>query len=100
MAASPCTTRTRARRTSKAISPRCSGSAADDVRVLNPFVGGAFGSGLRPQYQVYLAVLAAKKLERSVRVSMTRQQMFTHVHRPECLQSVSLPRTRKASSNR
>ena len=35
-------------------------------------------------------MLAAKKLERSVRVSMTRQQMFTHVHRPECLQSVSL----------
>ena len=66
------------------------GFRAKDVRVLNPFVGGAFGSGLRPQYQVYLAVLAAKKLERSVRVSMTRQQMFTHVHRPECLQSVSL----------
>jgi xanthine dehydrogenase YagR molybdenum-binding subunit len=66
------------------------GFRAGDVRVLNPFVGGAFGSGLRPQYQVFLAVLAAKKLERSVRVSMTRQQMFTHVHRPECLQSVSL----------
>lgn len=61
-----------------------------NVRVLNPFVGGAFGSGLRPQYQVFLAVLAAKKLERSVRVVMTRQQMFTHVHRPECLQVVSL----------
>jgi xanthine dehydrogenase YagR molybdenum-binding subunit len=60
------------------------------VRVRNPFVGGAFGSGLRPQYQVYLAVLAAKMLQRSVRVSMTRQQMFTHVHRPECVQQVSL----------
>ena len=70
------------------------GFRAKDVRVLNPFVGGAFGSGLRPQYQVYLAVLAAKKLERSVRVSMTRQQMFTHVHRPECLQAVSLAATR------
>lgn len=62
----------------------------DDVRVLNPYVGGAFGSGLRPHYQVFLAVLAAKKLERSVRVVMTRQQMFTHVHRPEALQCVSL----------
>lgn len=62
----------------------------DDVRVLNPFVGGAFGSGLRPQYHVYLAVIAAKMLERSVRVVMTRQQMFTHVHRPECLQCVTL----------
>ena len=28
-----------------------SASAQEDVRVLNPFVGGAFGSGLRPQYQ-------------------------------------------------
>lgn len=61
-----------------------------DVRVLNPFVGGAFGSGLRPQYQVYLAVMAAKMLERSVRVAMTRPQMFTHGFRPPCAQSVSL----------
>ena len=63
---------------------------ADKVRVLNPYVGGAFGSGLRPQWQVNLAVLAAKMLERSVRVVMTRQQMFTHTHRPECLMCVSL----------
>ena len=62
----------------------------EDVRVLNPYVGGAFGSGLRPQWHVNLAVMAAKMLERSVRVVMTRQQMFTHVHRPEALQCVSL----------
>ena len=30
---------------------------------MSPFVGGAFGSGLRPQYQVFLAVLAAMELE-------------------------------------
>ena len=40
---------------------------ADDVRVISPYVGGAFGSGLRPQYQVALAVLAARALQRSVR---------------------------------
>ena len=66
------------------------GFSKDKVRVLNPYVGGAFGSGLRPQYQVYLAVMAAKKLERSVRLVLTRQQMFTHVHRPEAVQSVRL----------
>ncbi|MGQ7385889.1 molybdopterin cofactor-binding domain-containing protein, partial [Streptococcus suis] len=60
------------------------------IRVMNPYVGGAFGSGLRPQYQVYLATLAAKMLERSVRVVLTRQQMFSHVHRPEAIQSISL----------
>ncbi len=66
------------------------GFAKDKVRVLNPYVGGGFGSGLRPQYQVYLAVMAAKLLERSVRLVLTRQQMFTHVHRPEATQSVQL----------
>ena len=62
----------------------------DKVRVLSPFVGGGFGSGLRPQYQLYLAALAAKKLERSVRVVMTRQEMFGHGYRPECYQTVKL----------
>ena len=66
------------------------GFSKDKVHVLNPYVGGAFGSGLRPQYQVYLAVMAAKKLERSVRLVLTRQQMFTHVHRPQAVQSVRL----------
>ncbi|HSU21934.1 MAG TPA: xanthine dehydrogenase family protein molybdopterin-binding subunit [Variovorax sp.] len=61
-----------------------------DIRVVNAFVGGAFGSGLRPQYHVYLATMAAKMLSRSVRVVLTRQQMFSHVHRPEAIQSVSL----------
>ena len=66
------------------------GFSKKDVRVLNPYVGGAFGSGLRPQYQVYLAVMAAKMLKRSVRVALTRQQMFTHVHRPQAVQTVKL----------
>ena len=66
------------------------GLSAKDVRVLNPYVGGGFGSGLRPQYQVYLAVLAAQFLKRSVRVVMSRQQMFSHVHRPQALQTVQL----------
>ena len=39
------------------------GLSKDDVRVLSPFVGGAFGSGLRPQYQLFLAVMAALELE-------------------------------------
>ncbi len=66
------------------------GFSKSDVRVVNAYVGGGFGSGLRPQYQTQLAVLAAKKMERSVRVVMTRQQMFTHAHRPECTYSIKL----------
>lgn len=66
------------------------GLSEDKVSVRNPYVGGAFGSGLRPQYHVYLATMAALHLKRSVRVTMTRQQMVSHVHRPELFQSVSL----------
>jgi xanthine dehydrogenase YagR molybdenum-binding subunit len=62
----------------------------EEVHVLSPFVGGAFGSGLRPQYQLFLAVMAARELKRPVRVVLTRQQMFTFGHRPATLQRVAL----------
>jgi xanthine dehydrogenase YagR molybdenum-binding subunit len=60
------------------------------VTVRNTYVGGAFGSGLRPQYQLPLAVMAVLMLKRSVRVTLTRQQMFTFGHRPETVQRVRL----------
>ena len=66
------------------------GFSTDDLRVVSPFVGGAFGSGLRPQYQVFLAVLAAKALKRSVRVSLTRQQMYSFGRRPAAVQHLAL----------
>ncbi len=65
------------------------GLSKDEVRVVSPFVGGAFGSGLRPQYQLFLAVLAARELKRPVRVGLTRQQMFSFGHRPEDYSEVS-----------
>ena len=52
------------------------------VRVISRFVGGAFGSGLRPQYQVVLAVLGARALERSVRLVLTREQTYGLGYRP------------------
>lgn len=66
------------------------GLSSDDVRVVAPYVGGGFGSGLRPQHQLFLAVMASLALERSVRLEMTRQQMFSHVHRPETINALSL----------
>jgi xanthine dehydrogenase YagR molybdenum-binding subunit len=66
------------------------GLPKDKVTVRNPYVGGAFGSGLRPQYQLTLAVMASLKLKRSVRVQLTRQQMFSFGHRPETVQWVKL----------
>lgn len=62
----------------------------DRVRIVTPFVGGAFGSGLRPQYQLPLAVMAALKLERSVRVTLKRQQMFTFGYRPRTIQRIAI----------
>lgn len=62
----------------------------DQVRILSPFVGGAFGSGLRPQYQLFLAVMAALDLKSSVRVALTRQQMFSFGHRPRSLQKIQM----------
>ncbi|WFU43311.1 xanthine dehydrogenase family protein molybdopterin-binding subunit [Bradyrhizobium sp. CB82] len=66
------------------------GKKPDDIRVLSPYVGGAFGSGLRPQYQVVLATLAALALKRSVRVVLTRQQMYGLGHRPATIERVGL----------
>jgi xanthine dehydrogenase YagR molybdenum-binding subunit len=64
--------------------------APDEVRVLSPFVGGAFGSGLRPQYNAVLAALAARALKRSVRLVLTRQQMYGLGYRPAMIQQIEL----------
>jgi xanthine dehydrogenase YagR molybdenum-binding subunit len=63
---------------------------AADLRVISPFVGGAFGSGLRPQYQVVLAVLGALALKRSVRLVLTRQQMYGLGYRPATIERLAL----------
>jgi xanthine dehydrogenase YagR molybdenum-binding subunit len=66
------------------------GMPRDQVRVLSPYVGGGFGSGLRPQYQLLLAALAARALKRSVCVTLTRQQMFTLGYRSAIVQELAL----------
>jgi xanthine dehydrogenase YagR molybdenum-binding subunit len=66
------------------------GYAPDRVRVMSPYVGGAFGLLLRPAYPIVLAVMAARALRRSVRVALTRQQMFTLSYRPATIQTLAL----------
>jgi xanthine dehydrogenase YagR molybdenum-binding subunit len=66
------------------------GLKPDEVRVLSPFVGGAFGLGLRPQYEVVLVVLAARALKRSVRLVLTRQQMYGLSYRPATIERLTL----------
>jgi xanthine dehydrogenase YagR molybdenum-binding subunit len=66
------------------------GYKPDQVHVMAPYVGGAFGLLLRPGYQLVLAVMAARALKRSVRVALTRQQMFTFGYRPATIQKLAL----------
>jgi xanthine dehydrogenase YagR molybdenum-binding subunit len=65
------------------------------VRVLVPFVGGAFGAGLRVWPHVSLAAIAARITKRPVKLVLTRAQMFTSVgHRPNTVQQLSLGASR------
>ena len=57
-----------------------------NVQVISPFVGGGFGSGLRPQQQLFMAVMASLALKRNVRVTLDRAQMYMIGHRPPTLQ--------------
>jgi xanthine dehydrogenase YagR molybdenum-binding subunit len=66
------------------------GMKPEDVRVMSPFMGGGFGSGLRPQFEVVLAALAARALQRPVRVVLTRQQMYGLGYRPAMIQRIAL----------
>jgi xanthine dehydrogenase YagR molybdenum-binding subunit len=61
------------------------------VRVISPFVGGAFGSALRTWPHVTIAALAARHVGRPVRVELTRRELYTAVgFRPHTEQRVAL----------
>src|SRR5436190_3421966 len=49
------------------------------VRVISRHVGGGFGSKGTPRPQMILAAMAARMVERPVKVAVTRQQMFAVV---------------------
>jgi xanthine dehydrogenase YagR molybdenum-binding subunit len=67
------------------------GIPEESVNVVSPFVGGAFGSSLRPNYYPALTAMAARELKRPVKVVYTRTQMFTgHGYRPYTIQKVAL----------
>jgi len=66
------------------------GLKSKNVRVINHYVGGAFGAALRPQHQLFLAVMASLELERSVRVTLTRSQMFHIGYRPDTYHAIAL----------
>lgn len=63
----------------------------DHVKVNAQFIGGAFGSGIRVWPHTVAAVLAAKKLNRPVKLVLGRELMFTSVgYRPYTVQKVAI----------
>jgi xanthine dehydrogenase YagR molybdenum-binding subunit len=67
------------------------GIAKENVRVIDQFVGGGFGCKGTPWSHVGLCALAAKVVNRPVKLAITRQQMFSLVgHRPHTVQHVVL----------
>jgi xanthine dehydrogenase YagR molybdenum-binding subunit len=71
------------------------GVPAQDIRVISPFVGGAFGSGLRTWPHVTLAALGARVAKRPVKVVLSRREMFYGVgYRPHTVQRVALGASR------
>lgn len=67
------------------------GIPQNDITVLAPFVGGGFGSGLRPSPNTYLAPLAAREAKRPVKLVYSRRQVFTaHGYRPYSIQKIKL----------
>jgi len=65
------------------------------VRVVSPFVGGAFGSGLRTWPHVTLAALGARVAKRPVKLMLSRREMYYGVgYRPHTVQRVALGASR------
>lgn len=62
-----------------------------NVKVIAEYVGGGFGSALRTWPHAIAAVIAAKKVNRPVKLVLGRDQMFTMVgYRPTAWQKIGL----------
>ncbi|HLZ63865.1 MAG TPA: xanthine dehydrogenase family protein molybdopterin-binding subunit [Ktedonosporobacter sp.] len=67
------------------------GLPPERVRVIAPYVGGAFGAKLFVHPHVILTMMAAQVVRRPVKFSLTRQQMFSVVgYRTPTIQRVRL----------
>ena len=71
------------------------GMKPDDIHVLSPFVGGAFGSRGSLTQRTAIVALASKKLGRALKLMTTRNQGFTiATYRAETQHHVKLAATR------
>ncbi|OZE87790.1 acylaldehyde oxidase [Rhodococcus sp. 15-649-2-2] len=67
------------------------GIPAENIRVISPFVGGAFGSAGETWPHQFLAAEVARQLRRPVKLSLTRPQMYAAIgYRPTSRQRLAL----------
>lgn len=83
--------KTQGPKSTQGVIARTFGLPEKNVRVVAENVGGAFGSSLRSWSNVPAAVIAAKKLNRPVKLVLTRPQMFSLIgYRPQSWQKVNI----------
>ncbi len=71
------------------------GISPEDIHIIAPFIGGAFGSRGFLNQRTAIVCLAAKRLKRPVKLEVTRAQMFSiAAFRAETQQEVELGATR------
>lgn len=71
-------------------------SKPEQVRIVSPYIGGGFGSKGGQWANVVLAAIAAKLVNRPVKLVLTRQQMFNSVGlRQRNIQKISLGATKE-----
>jgi xanthine dehydrogenase YagR molybdenum-binding subunit len=72
------------------------GMPVENVRVVTRFLGSGFGGKLFPWPHTAMAAVAARKLGRPVKLSLTRRQMFSCVgYRPRTEQHIKLGATKE-----
>ena len=70
------------------------GIPRENVQVVTKFLGSGFGGKLFPWPHSALAAVAARRLDRPVKLSLSRKMMFTNVgHRPRCEQRFKIGAT-------
>ena len=67
------------------------GVPQENVRVISPFVGGAFGSAGETWPHQLLAAFAARRMQRPVKLVLTRKQMYSVIgYRPTSRQRMAI----------
>jgi xanthine dehydrogenase YagR molybdenum-binding subunit len=80
----------------RAVMAQVLGLPLENVRVVTRFLGSGFGGKLFPWPHAAMAAVAARKLNRPVKLSLTRRMMFSSVgYRPRTEQHIQLGATKE-----